>query len=316
MNVTGTSTTVPADSGNLAISKIMYHPAAPSAAEMAAGFTDADDFEWVELLNLSDSLTVDLDGVTFLDGITFDLPGTTLSPGARLILAGNIAAFEERYGNGLNVAGQYQSAGANKFSNNGESVMLADAIGNPIASFTYNDAAPWPVSADGAGYSLVLMCPGQNDPIDPKSWRTSAALGGDPGGNDVIPLATWMTDHGIIDLGADGDGDGLEEIFEFASGGDPSEANGPNPVDVNMELDNGSEYLTLTFIQQIGADEVDLLGEFSNDLGSWSSDPLAVVYQGRVNNGNGSSTVMFRSAAPVDAAVELRQFLRLSIAEK
>ena len=35
------------------INELMYHPAAPTAAEQAAGFTNEDDFEFVELYNRS-----------------------------------------------------------------------------------------------------------------------------------------------------------------------------------------------------------------------------------------------------------------------
>ena len=44
--------TDPASSANLAISEIMYHPADPSAAEVAAGFTNSDDFEFLEFVNI------------------------------------------------------------------------------------------------------------------------------------------------------------------------------------------------------------------------------------------------------------------------
>src|SRR5436190_453323 len=41
--------TLAAAAGNLVISEIMYHPADPSAAEIAAGFNGAGDFEYLEL---------------------------------------------------------------------------------------------------------------------------------------------------------------------------------------------------------------------------------------------------------------------------
>jgi hypothetical protein len=34
----------------LRITELMYHPPAPSAAEIAAGFTSAEDFEYIELM--------------------------------------------------------------------------------------------------------------------------------------------------------------------------------------------------------------------------------------------------------------------------
>ncbi len=36
---------------SLVFSEVNYHPLDPTADEIAAGFTDADDFEFVELYN-------------------------------------------------------------------------------------------------------------------------------------------------------------------------------------------------------------------------------------------------------------------------
>ncbi len=41
----------PAAAGNLAVTEVHYHPSDPTAAERAAGFRDADDFEFIELTN-------------------------------------------------------------------------------------------------------------------------------------------------------------------------------------------------------------------------------------------------------------------------
>ncbi|MCA9171387.1 MAG: CotH kinase family protein, partial [Planctomycetales bacterium] len=79
---------------SLHVSELNYHPADPTAAEEAAGFTDADDFEYIELVNVSDQ-TIDLAGVAFAEtvsdfdrqGINFEFDSgsvTKLAPGARV----------------------------------------------------------------------------------------------------------------------------------------------------------------------------------------------------------------------------------------
>ena len=40
----------------LRISEVMYHPAGATPSEIAAGFTDAEKFEFVELVNTSDGI--------------------------------------------------------------------------------------------------------------------------------------------------------------------------------------------------------------------------------------------------------------------
>jgi hypothetical protein len=46
-----------------------------------------------------------------------------------------------------------------------------------VVSVTYDDRAPWPVTADGFGYSLVLA-----DPVT-RTYRASAQRLGTPGSN-------------------------------------------------------------------------------------------------------------------------------------
>ncbi|MCK4999470.1 MAG: lamin tail domain-containing protein, partial [Anaerohalosphaera sp.] len=158
--------------GPIVISEIMYNPA-------AGGTYDNDEYEFVELYNVSGS-TVTLEeydaelGVMtawkFTDGIDyiFDL-GTTIDAGQRLVIARNIDAFAERYGYSAGVLGPF--ANDTKLSNGGERLQLAmpgDTDADDIRQYiridrvTYSDGShpddgtdPWPSEADGNGKSLV-----------------------------------------------------------------------------------------------------------------------------------------------------------------
>jgi len=311
-SITGTGAVIPADASNLAMSEIHYHPLAPAPSEILAGFTDASMFEWFELLNLSETETLDLGNLAFGDGIALTIPaGTTLAPGERLVVPANASAFTERYG--VLIEGRLLSLsylnpnGSNSFSNSGEHVQLLSAVAQPIVDFSYNDNRPWPLSADGAGYSLTLRCPDRNDPTLPQSWRSSAALGGSPGGDDVIPLAAWQSDHGVVDLLSDFDRDGIPALIEYLSGTDPALPDG-SAVTVVRDGEN----LRLEVRQRIGADEVDLGAERASDLMTWSS--AEVEYWGRKNNGDGTATLRFRT--PSAGFVSGEGFLRLSVSEK
>ncbi|MCH2061959.1 MAG: CotH kinase family protein, partial [Verrucomicrobiales bacterium] len=152
-------TTAPAASAeNIVISQVHYHPRRPGAEELLVddGF-DQDDFEFVEVMNISDG-AVDLGGSAFvliasgdhLEGIEFEFPlGTLINPGQRLVVAANSTAFAARYPE-VSLAGDYK----NRLDNNGEWITLVDSEGEVIDSFRYNDAAPWPEQADGDGPSL------------------------------------------------------------------------------------------------------------------------------------------------------------------
>lgn len=165
-------------SPRLAVTELNYHPYNPSPTEIAAGFSDDNDFEYIEFFNAG-TVTIDLNGVHFTDGVVFGFTGsdiTLLAPGQCVLVVRNRAAFEMRYGSGLPVAGEYAGA----FSNGGERVALADAAGTTILEFEYGTGAPWPAAADGDGPTLERH--DLDNPVEAaESWRASSTIGGSPG---------------------------------------------------------------------------------------------------------------------------------------
>lgn len=147
-------TGTPADSTNLVVSEIYYNEPGPSEAN-----------EFIEFTNISD-VEIDLSNLTFTAGLTYTFPlDTTLAPGAQLVLR----------------SGDYSG----NLDNGGETITINDASGNVIESFTYNDKLPWPEAPDGEGFSLVRISPAsQLDPDLSSSWRSSTAVGGNPGTED------------------------------------------------------------------------------------------------------------------------------------
>ena len=72
------------------------------------------------------------------------------------------------------------------FSNEGAGAKAT--LFETITSIRYNDRNPWPLSADGIGYSLVTTeanPAGQQDAAN--LWRASASIGGSPGADDPEP---------------------------------------------------------------------------------------------------------------------------------
>ena len=89
-------------------------------------------------------------------------------------------AFAARYDTAVTdvVPGSY----AGSLDNSGEEIVLRDAIGAKIHSFSYSDA--WYDVTDGLGYSLTMVNPASTDPNDWDSqsgWRASLYQGGTPG---------------------------------------------------------------------------------------------------------------------------------------
>ncbi len=170
----------------LRLTELMYDPVA------------GGDFEFVELHNSSDSVTLDLAGANFTAGINYTFPnGTTIAPGAYLLLSkhANVATFRSHYGLAANVPVVGPFSG--NLANEGEEVVLkTGAGGTEIFSFEYSAGRGWPMGAGGSGHSLVPAnptAPGQaNGALDyPGNWRASSFINGSPGQADPdVPAPT------------------------------------------------------------------------------------------------------------------------------
>ncbi len=296
--------TVPASASNIVISEFSYNP---STTPPTPGYVDPNDFEYVELLNISGS-TVDLSGCEFTAGITYRFNNGSirqLAPGGRLIIAENPAALAARHGGGLPIAGAFELN--TSLSNGGERITLTAADGTTIIkSFEYKDNGAWPVAADGGGFSLVLIAPFTNPNHDQaESWRTSAASNnGTPGtGDNAGGYAAWKTTNGLAsDL--DTDGDGYANVLEYVLGTNP---NGPGAPAMSAAVQtltvNGlaNTYFTFTFTHAPATDDVTWRVEMSPDLATWGSTPADIQRLSLVVNGNGSVTETWRSTAPVSS---------------
>jgi len=174
----------------LKITELNYNPYDPTAAELASQDPGDEpfgtsDFEFIELRNTS-AETIDLAGVRLTTAVTFDFTGsavTSLAPGEYMVVAKRIAAFEARYGSGINVAGEFSG----KLKNEGELFMLPDGFDRVIQAFTYDNSGAWPGRADGKGSSLEVIDV-DGDYNDDDNWRSSSEYGGSPGRAGAGPV--------------------------------------------------------------------------------------------------------------------------------
>jgi len=167
------------DSGlfsNLKVTELHYHPA-------TQGNVDHKELEFIELKNIGKK-TLDLSGLAFTDGIQFTFPAeTTLSPNSFMIVASNGIEFEKLYG----FAPHFVYSGS--LSNGGEKIVLQTSSNQIIFSFTYDDELPWPVEADGNGYSLVSkQVNPTGNPDSVNYWTISKYENGSPMTDDLMSV--------------------------------------------------------------------------------------------------------------------------------
>lgn len=295
-----------ADLPRLTITEIHYHPADPSPGEISLGFSNDGDFEFLELTNPG-TTTIPLDSLVFTRGITFDFSNSLvpeLAPGDRVLVVRNQRAFEARYGQGFPIAGEFSGA----LNNAGDHLVLQDtATGLTLLDFAYADDHPWPLCADGAGYSLTLKNPGSYpDSGDSENWRCSSRPNGNPGTSDARPFSG--------DPQADLDRDGFSHLLEHFLGTSdslPEDARELITIGTILTVDAQS-YPILTITFQVGADTLTATPQWSPDLQDWFEGPDHLTMTGQIQNGDGTVTRTWRSTRP---ATSPPQFLRLKVSQ-
>lgn len=301
--------------GDIIITELNYRPATATAEEVAARFDSRSHFEFLELMNGSDQ-TIQLGNLSLVDGVDFPFASSSqpsLAPGERVLLVYNKAAFLFRHPEvpPETIIGEYAP---DKLSNDGEEIILANADGIVIWQFTYNDVSPWPIEADGAGYTLVLNNLAENpDPMDPQNWRSSVNTGGTPGAEELTgSFVDWLAVRGATDPLAPYASSVLSNLLAYAVGADlalSSEAARPAPSLVD---DGGTAYPALSYRVRQDASEIVYLVEVSNDLALWQSGGAITIQVGApLDNGDGTGTVTVRSLQSLGSNPS--QFLRLRV---
>jgi hypothetical protein len=278
----------------LVVTEVMYHPPGDGLAE------------YIEVMNISPAVTLDMTGIHFSQGAEFNFTGSaikTLAPGARALVVRDLVAFQALYGaNTLPVAGVFTNNTA--LDNSGEHIKLEDADNQTILEFTYSDSAPWPTLPDGSGFSLTLIAPETKpNPAFGVNWRASAFLRGSPGASDAIVLPA--------NPAGDADGNGQPDLLDYALGNNLG--TGPIPPTVTMltSQSGGGSILTLTYPQSIGADQAKIDVLYSTDLATWQ--PATAILQAGVTKQLGDGRALISWKLPSAATPDPQIYLRLRV---
>lgn len=250
----------------LRIVEIFAQPLPPSAAEIAAGFTDKEDFEFLEVMNTGTE-PLNVRDIRFTEGITCTLSDATLAVGERAVVVRNRAAFQLRFGTNARVIGEYVGS----LDDAGERLAMVSALGATIADFSYDTKAPWPTGF--AGGSLVLRTAG-SDPSVAANWRNSVAIGGSPATSDTTGYAAWKTANNVTSDTLDADRDGLLPLVEYASGGSPviSDADrNPRASTATLPGPPAADFVLLSVRWRRGADDLVPTVQQSTALTAWTN---------------------------------------------
>lgn len=274
----------------LVMSELMYHPINNNFAE------------YVELLNISSSTSLNLDGVRFTQGVEFSFEmdsNVTLAPGARVLIVRDLVAFEKVYGPKHPVVGVFANGSA--LSNGGERIKLEDPNNGTILDFAYDDQAPWPKAADQAGYSLVLVNPqSRPDPTLSENWRASLRPSGSPGTADNTSVPG--------DPSSDLNNNGEADLIDYALGNDL----GLLPLIPRFRWE--TDELLLEVPISLAAKGVEILPSFSRDLVDWQDGASQLEVVSTEPLGDGRAMRVWRIKAPLRNQTQL--FMRLRVVEQ
>lgn len=183
------------DFTKLKVTELAYHP-----KDVINGndTVDGKDLEFIEFKNTG-SVNLNISGLKLDSAVRFTFPeNTILEPQKFYVVASKTNIFFDHYG--FYPSGNFTG----NLSNGGEYVLLTDRNGKEILSFTYDDVSPWPIAADGDGYTLNSTLDNPNgNPNNYSYWRLSQKIGGTPFANydgtvDLENLAAINTKPNLI----------------------------------------------------------------------------------------------------------------------
>jgi hypothetical protein len=213
------------------VTEMNYNPGPLTAGETAAGVLNSDMFEYVEIKNVTGS-PLPLADLAFTTGITASGLTGSVAPGEIVVLVVNPTAFALRHGSGARVIGTYTG----NLSNGGEQIVATFPAGIPAIDFIYDDIAPWPLTPDGMGPSLVVSSPGATTDLSlAASWTASPNAGGTPGfAPDAVPPTVVNVSPAA---GATGVATGVVPVVTFSEPVTPADG-------VTLAVDGGATVAT------------------------------------------------------------------------
>ena len=140
---------------------------------------EIDSGDWIEIYN-NKNTDVDLTNWILKDEdddheFLFS-DGAILKSGEYALIVRDSVKFKEVYDHSVDILGEMNFG----LAGGSDEVRIFDNFGAIIDSVSYDDEAPWPVEADGQGYSLELIDI-ESDNSEAASWQASKYPQGSPG---------------------------------------------------------------------------------------------------------------------------------------
>ena len=267
-------------------------------------YRDEENFEFVEITN-RDNSSVSLDGWRLRGGADFDFAdGQSIAAGESLVLVffdPNESTLATAFRNRFNLDSAFSLLGPmtdGPLGDEAGTVRLEEGLSNPEAKAFVDEVrylanAPWPSPTSARSLQRLI---GFDFGRFAESWTSTLPTPGSllPPSED---FAAWASTRGITNPLADPDGDGVDNLVEFALGLDPNSAGSA------IQL-NGGE---LTFPINLAASGINVELMSSTDLQTW----LPMETEGIVISANSGLRNL-----PIDLENQPDRFFRIEVTEQ
>ena len=300
---------------------LLTRMATPLQEGAAAGLQPFDYTEATEQTFTADQAATDLSGN--LSGSYFGIPTTTTIIGNDTVLyrVGGETVYQNQLttlpGNGMRVrTAQGFYNGAPSYASFYRETKIQDDV-NEYGIVTKSARAKFLEKL--AEFRALYNVPATSQTADVETFFTTGLeepeplppVNNRPDWRDQYFSADQLLDVAISGNNADPDGDGMNNLLEYALVADPAN---PDvrllPELLTVTEPDGEQYLGLRFRSRIGADDISYGLQSSVDLSSWL--PVAdFVSVETVDNGDGSETITLRLAESISS--DDRRFLRLQV---
>jgi len=284
--------------GDVRISEIHYHPYLNDTIANHLPEHIARSYEFVELLNLADC-DICLTGCRFPDGQPANeliLGPAILKPGEHAVIARSPEAFSDRYGSTVTPIAYWLYGG---LSDSGETVTLLNRDGCVLDTVTYKTSGKWPSSADGDGDSLNRVT---FSATETQQWEAAIPTPG------TGCYWEWFGLRGLTSLSDDSDGDGVANLIEYFTGGDPLDQTdaGRSNLGGATTPDGG---LQISYHQSAEHTDVWASLQESDDLLEWQDVDASYLAEEASSDGYEWSLTL----SPEDLILYPKHFFRLTV---